>query len=379
MHIVDATLFFAPHSGGVKRYLLAKHRYLRELPGVRHSLVVPGAKDAEIEPGIHTLGCARIPFGGGYRLPLRLAAWRDKLRALRPDVIEAGDPYHLAWSTLRVARELQVPIVAFAHSDLPRLFANRFGGWAGALADRYQRKLYARFDAVFAPSRSITDKLAWLGDDRLVRMPLGVDTTIFHPCRRDATLRAALGLANTTRLLVFAGRLAAEKQIPLLIDAVAKLGEPYHLLLVGGEKRMALNAHVTLLPYEDDSARLARLIASADAFVHAGAQETFGLVAIEAMACGRPVVGLAEGAIAELIDPQVGVLAATPDAAGIAAAIEKLYACDLDALGRNARARVEARFAWTNTFSAQLEHYRRLIACATAEKSAAIEEARSTC
>jgi hypothetical protein len=97
MHVVDMTLFFAPHSGGVKRYLLAKRHFLRSQPRVRHTLLVPGAATTSCESGLIELASARIPFGGGYRLPLRMRRWAATLEALRPDVIEVADPYHLSW------------------------------------------------------------------------------------------------------------------------------------------------------------------------------------------------------------------------------------------------------------------------------------------
>lgn len=358
MHVADVTLFFAPHSGGVKRYLLAKHRFLAEQSGVRHSLLVPGPRTAEVAPGIFELPAPAV--ASGYRIPARPWLWRRKLCALRPDIIEVGDPYHLAWFALGAADRVGAATVAFAHSDMPRMLACRFGKFVGKAADIYLRDLYARFDLVMAPSQLIADRLRASGHERVAVQPLGVDGDCFHPKRRDENLRAELGLPAATRLLVFAGRMAREKQIPLLLDTFAKLGAPYHLLLVGGEERARLSANVTLLPYEQDGTRLARVLASADAFVHAGVHETFGLVVIEAMACGRPVIGLRAGALAELIDDSVGAVADPLRPAALAETITALYERDLDALGRAARARVERRYTWTSAFARQLAHYARL-------------------
>jgi alpha-1,6-mannosyltransferase len=360
MHIADVTLFFAPRSGGVKRYLLAKHRHYAGRAGVRHSLVVPGAKSLQNERGIYSIASAPIPFAGGYRVPLRPSLWRRALAELQPDVIEVGDPYHLAWAALAAARDCGAATAAFAHSDLPRMLACRFGSVVGQAADRYLRSLYARFDIVQAPSRLIAERLRRSGIERVVVQPLGVDGDVFHPARREGLLRAQLGLAADTRLLIFAGRMAREKQIPLLLAAFAELGEPYHLVVVGGEQRQRLTANVTLLPYEHDSTRLARLLASADALVHAGAQETFGMIVIEAMACGLPVVGVRGGAVPELIDDSVGALADADDAASLADAIDSLYDRDLERLGRQARLRVDRLYAWDSTFALQLDRYVRL-------------------
>ncbi|MBS0583647.1 MAG: glycosyltransferase [Proteobacteria bacterium] len=361
MHIADISLFFAPHSGGVKRYLLAKHAHLAARTGVRHSLLVPGATSAEIEPGIFTRGDWNIPCAGGYRVPLRPARWRRALAGLRPDVIEVGDPYHLAWAALAAARDCGAMTVAFAHSDLPRMIASRFGRLAGRAADAYLRRLYSRFDLVQAPSRLIAQRLRDSGIARIVVQPLGVDAEVFHPARRDAGLREQLGLDGDVRLSIFAGRMAREKDVPLLLRTFARLGPRHHLILVGGERREALSSNATLLPYEQDPARLARLLASADALVHAGAQETFGLIAVEAMACGLPVIGVRAGALPELIDDSVGALAAAGDAASLGAAIEKVHEGDVAALGRRARARVERRYAWASVFDLQLDRYARLL------------------
>lgn len=360
MHIADITLFFAPHSGGVKRYLLAKHRHFGQQLGMRHSLLVPGERDAEVADGIFEMKSPRTPWAGGYRLPMRPQRWRTLLNRLAPDIIEAGDPYHLAWTALAAAKDLGIPSVAFAHSDVARVLSSHVSPLAGSLADAYLRRLYARFDLVMAPSQSIADRLTQRGVQNVVIQPLGVDGDIFHPAARDATLRSELGLANDVRLLIFAGRMAREKQIPLLVDSLARLGNDYHLLLVGGENRQRLTDNVTMLPYEQESTKLARLLASADALVHAGAHETFGLIVIEAMACGIPVVGVRSGALTELIDDDVGVLAQSNDSTCFADAIERLFLLDRAAMGRRAREKIEHVYTWKSTFARQTERYLRL-------------------
>ena len=360
MHIVDTTLFFAPHSGGVKRYLLAKRRYCAATRGIRHTLVVPGPRRAASERDVVSIAAPRIPCGGGYRLPLRPRAWRDALVALAPDLIEAGDPYHLAWSALAAADRLGVPAVAFAHSHLAQMAALRLGRAAGRVADAYVRRLYARFDAVLAPSRCVAAHLRAIGVERVALQPLGVDAAVFHPGARDPALRRRLALPDDTRLLVFAGRMAREKSVERLCAAVAGLGAPYHLLLVGARERRRDCERVTELPYQQDATRVARLLASADALLHAGEQETFGLVALEAMACGRPVVGVAAGAIGELVDDSVGRLAQPGSVASLQQAIASLYEDDIARLGAQARARVEGAYAWERVFAAQFALYAQL-------------------
>lgn len=361
MHVVDVTLFFAPHSGGVKRYLLAKRRFFSTRPHLRHTLVVPGPRSRERERGLIELASPRIPFGGGYRLPLGWKQWAATLRDLQPDVIEAADPYHLAWVALGVADRLGVPAVAFAHSDLARLFGDRFAPAIGRAAGAYLRRLYNRFDCVLAPSRLIAERLGDLGIANVAVQPLGVDGTIFHPHRADPGLRRELGLADATRLLIFAGRMAREKEIPLLLRVLADLGAPYHLLLVGGERREALAANVTMLPYEQDSARLARLLASSDALIHAGRHETFGMILVEAMACALPVIAVRSGAVTEIVGPPIGLVAEPDDARSLADAVRSLFASDRDAMGAFARARAERDYLWEHTLPRLLHRYAELV------------------
>lgn len=362
MHLVDTTIFFAPHSGGVKRYLLSKQRFLAGQPGTRHTIVVPGAKKpAPSRHGVVELPCLTIPYGGGYRIPVSTRAWTDALCDLQPDLIEAGDPYHVAWAALDAADRMAVPAVAFVHSDLSRLLAMRLGALAGAAIDRYLCRLYRRFDLVMAPSQSVATHLKDLGVERVVVQPLGVDIDIFHPSRRDPSLRAELGLSDDTRLLVYAGRISAEKRVPLLRRAVERLGRPYHLIIIGGKAQRRLSPLVTSLAYEQDPARLARLLASCDALVHAGDQETFGLVFLEMMACGRPVIGVRAGAVPEIIDTEVGRTAAPGNVDSLIQAIDVLYESDLEQLGAQARQRVERLYSWDQTLTLQLGRYANLV------------------
>jgi alpha-1,6-mannosyltransferase len=84
MHIVDTTLFFAPHSGGVKRYLLAKNSFLARVPGVRHTLVVAGPRNGRVSPSQIELRSPKIPCGGGYRVPLNMPRWRASRASSSP-------------------------------------------------------------------------------------------------------------------------------------------------------------------------------------------------------------------------------------------------------------------------------------------------------
>jgi alpha-1,6-mannosyltransferase len=361
-HLVDTTLFFSPTSGGVKRYLTAKHAWLAAHSRWQHTLVVPGTADRTERGGVCTLAGYPVPGSFNYRLPLNPRRWLQLLDALEPDLIEAGDAFHPAWAAWRVARRRGIPLAAFYHSNLPQIISRRVGGSLTERAlKRYVSWLYGRFDVVFAPSRLMCDLLNGLGVQQAVHQPLGVDADVFSPQRRGEWLRQRLQLPPTSRVLVYAGRFAGEKNLPVLLDAFAQLGSPYHLLLIGGDREARPAANVTVLPYRRDSIELAQWLASADALVHAGTKETFGLVALEAMACGRPVVAARAGAIPEFVDARVGVLAEPGSGARMAEAVAALYERDLEELGANARARVVRKFTWDRAFHGQVATYAALL------------------
>jgi alpha-1,6-mannosyltransferase len=369
MHLVDTTIFFTPQGGGVPRYLKAKHEWLRRHSGVRHTIVAPGGRNRQGE--IVTVRTWPLLASYGYRFPVDVMRWRDRLMSLEPDLIEVGDAYGPAWAALRAGQKAGVPVVGFYHSDLVRLTASRLGSAAGAVAARYVRQLYRQFDLVLAPSHYVAGRLRDIGVDGVIRQPLGVDTEIFHPRRRDPALRRQLGIPEDARLLVFAGRFSAEKNVPLLLQAFRKLGAPYHLLLVGGGMRIRARKNVTVLGYQSNEHKLARLIASSDALVHAGTQETFGLVVLEAMSCGIPVVGVQEGGIPELVGEQHGLLARPGSSSDLAATIAALYERDLAALGVQARQAVVNQYGWGEVMRSLLSLYRHRVLCSW---SAAVRE-----
>lgn len=357
LHILDVTMFWAARGGGVKRYLEAKHAFLESQPACRHTICVPGtfAARAPQLPGLP------LPFSSGYRLPRSKRSASKVLRELAPDVIEAGDPYQLAWSALLSGEELQVPVVAFYHSDLPSLFGRLLGTGIARAAGAYARKLYTRFDAVFAPSRWALNNLRELGIHSAVHQPLGVDTSTFHPVRRDENWRVAVGLPKARKVLLYVGRYAPEKNLDVLCEAAERLRDTHVLALMGGGTRIPSGSNIKVLPYEARTDALATAMASADAFVHAGEQETFGLAALEAMASGVPVIASRNGGIGELVDDSVGctVARATPEA--FVDAIRALGERDQKALCDAARERAQ-RYDWNAVLPPLLEHYRRLAA-----------------
>ena len=322
MKICDLTQFYSPVSGGVKRYVSEKVRHIRErTDGDQHVLIIPGERDEMIESErarIYTIKSPLISRTSRYRILLRLEAIERILEKERPDLIECGDPYQVAWKAVHSGAALRIPVVGFYHSHFPEAYirtAQKFCGrtvteFFHDFSRRYIRSLYNRFERTLVPSPALGDLLAQWGVQNIAHTDLGVDTGVFHPQpAAGEDVRAALGIAPERTLLLYVGRLAQEKNTHTLFAAFCELARAFpgrfHLLVIGdGLQRAELRvlqsqmadgkwkSSVTHLPYCADAAQLAAHYRAADLFVHPGVQETFGLVTLEAQACGTPVIGI---------------------------------------------------------------------------------------
>ncbi|MGH8019865.1 MAG: glycosyltransferase [Opitutaceae bacterium] len=384
MKICDIAQFYSPLSGGVKRYLLDKQRFLAARPDAQHLLIIPSHQDAVTRTAsatIHEIKSPRLIGSRSYRLLIARRRILEIVSQEKPDLIEVGDPYRTAWIGLEAGRRSGVPVVAFYHSDFPRAIGRtvrRFaGGWMERLISRpiqrYIVRLYNRMTATVVSSVRLCDVLGACGMERIVHVPLGTNVELFHPQPSRDKIRRELGLAEGTRLLLFVGRMAREKNIKNLIGALDKLSRanlPVHLLLVGdGELHeqiiaaVAQRKNLTWMPYCESAQRLADLYSAADLFVHAGKYETFGIVSLEAQACGCPVLTIREGGVEDTTcgeEPRWLASDGSPEA--LAAGIERFLRAGDSAEAREARRlRIERRFSITSTFERMLALYEHLI------------------
>jgi alpha-1,6-mannosyltransferase len=362
MHLVDITMFYAAEGGGVSTYLNAKARWLARRSRVRHTILSPNVQTGGSAPALVRVPGIGPPGINGYRMPLTVSTPAHLIEALQPDLVEAGDASHCAWAALRVQQRLGIPAVAFYHSDLPRLVEHRLGQVPAQVTRKYLAHLYRQFDMVLAPSRLMVQQLGAMGVSGALHQPLGIDSSVFRPQRRVETLREHLHLPANARLLVYAGRFTAEKKLTVLIDAVRKLGRPYHLVLVGGGDALPRYPQITYLPFKRDQRQLARLLASCDVLVHPGDCETFGLIVLEAMACALPVVATTGGGTAELVDDETGILAQPNSTASLADAIEAIFRRDLARMGASARRKAQDHYDWNQILPQLLSRYGGLLA-----------------
>ncbi len=385
MKLCDIVQFHSPLSGGVKRYVQDKSRYLARRPGMRHVMVVPAARNAVREEDgarVYQIRSPRIPGSKSYRFLVSVGAMEAIIAREKPDLIEVGDPYLAAWAACRIGVLHGIPVVAFYHSDYPRAMERSLRKCAGATVAtamawpirRYLLALYRRMGATLAASRRTVEILESLRVPRVIHTPLGVDTDRFYICQNREEIRRRLGVAPAERLALYVGRLAREKHISQLVGLMNEWPEEdpcLRLLLVGDgecaglvERACRKDARIQWHPYCADAHRLAEYYSAADVFVHAGTTETFGLASLEAQACGLRVVAVRGGGLEETLegeDPLVMAESATPFA--LATAIRLALAIPEDAETRaRRRERIRSRFGHQQAFDRLLTVYNAVVA-----------------
>lgn len=381
MKICDLTQFYSPVSGGVKRYLEQKAAFLRRhFPEDRHVLIIPGEETRRIEhEGAvrHTIRSPLVSRTSRYRVLLNLPLVERIIEEERPDIIESGDPYQMAWKAIYTGRALGIPVVGFYHSHFPEAYIRSVAKFLGKLAlhiatdaaERYVRHLYTRFERTLVPSPGLAELLRRWGVHNAVNIDLGVDTEVFRPAVSEeawreerAGLEQELGIPAGRVLLLYVGRLAPEKNVRVLFEAFALLQRMrpgrYHFLAVGeGTLRGALMklqesvGGVTWAPYCADARRLARYYRAADLLTHPSLNETFGLVTLESQACGTPVVGIRGSYMDRIIFTDQRHWAAENSPQSLAEAIERLAGQDLRAAGLAAAKTVRERYSWDSVFA----------------------------
>lgn len=382
MKVLDITEFYSPLGGGVKTYLTAKAEWLAKQPDVSHTIVLPGERDQETtlaRSRMVLVGGPRVPASPGYHFLPAGRRIREIFAEVQPDIVEIGSPFLAAWWARRAARALPRPpaLVGFYHCDarpvyvdyglrsLPGVLRNA-AGWG---LERYLRGLYGSFAATVAATPSAQRALQRLGVERVHLIPLGVDRETFCPERRDPAWRAKVGARDGQPVAVYAGRFATEKRLDVVLDGLPELHRAtgLKLVLIGeGHLRPDFEAFararpemLAVLPYERDRTALATALASADLYVAPFPLETFGLAAVEAMACGLPVVGVASGAMADLLQgAEWGRRYRPGDPVDFARAAKELAEANPRVLRARAREAAEACFGWHRTFEALFRLYR---------------------
>ncbi|MCV7020570.1 glycosyltransferase [Mycolicibacterium aichiense] len=330
MRVAQVANFYGPRSGGLRtavdrlgaEYCAAGHEVFLIVPG-------PTATHTTLPSGVTRISvpARAIPFTGGYRAVMP-APVTTLLEQLAPNAIEVSDRFTLR-SLGRWGARQGVTTVMISHERLDRLTGQIMPKrLARRIADLANRRTAANYDTVLCTTSFAREEFDRIGATNVMTVPLGVDLDMFHPrrfCTRTRNRWAAPGQV----LLVHCGRLSVEKRADRSIDALAALrdsGVDARLVIAGdGPMRARLQRQAARLPVDftgfiDSRNAVATLLASADVALAPGPHETFGLAALEALACGTPAVVSRTSALSEILTSDSGACADN-DPHAIAAAV----------------------------------------------------------
>lgn len=296
---------------------------------------------------------SQIPVGIGSA-----GAW-SVLERFRPDVIHAGGPVALGAWGLVAANRLGVPAVAIFQTDMAAFARHYRVGVAEPLIWRWLRELHDMAECTLAPSSATAMKLRRNGFRKVRLWGRGVDLETFAPTHRDEDLRAKLA-PNGEVIVGYVGRLAPEKNVGML-KAIKELPGIQIVIVGDGPERQKLQRllpDATFLGYQA-GARLAKLYASLDCFIHTGNHETFCQTIQEAQASGVPVIAPAAGGPLDLIaHQQTGLLYRPNDKRGLRRNVQWLVANpgERARMGEAGAKRVQSR-SWGALTEELLGHY----------------------
>ncbi len=360
MKILDVAESYSAHGGGVRTYIHSKFVAARAA-GVECVVVAPGTED-RVEPfeggRILWLKTRRSPFDHRYGLFDEERKVHDILDREDADLIEASSPWNGGKYVARYRGRAKTSFVF--HTDPVAVWAQTFFGRHLGF-DRVDRlcvplwnKLRAlsnAFDTTVVSGDWLARRLGRFGIERTTVVEFGIDKQRFSPAHRDENLRRELlgkcGVSEQGALIVAISRLDPEKRVATLIDGFAKASRqrPMGLVIFGRGALHRYYAHkanttagVSLHGYVCDRDRLSRALASADAFLHGSAAETYGLVVAEAVCSGVPVIVPDRGGAAALAGPDYSALYGAGDCSECAAAILHLLARDRSGLAHGCAA-----------------------------------------
>ena len=366
------TNVYLPTTNGV---VVSVETFRRALTQLGHDVFIFGPDSGDIEdraPFIFRYPSVELPLQK-YPLTLPVSPFVDHvIKNLKPQVLHANHPALLGRVAVKKSQELDLPLVYTYHTryadyshyadPLPQENVKEFiDSWLGQFMSNCHH--------VVVPSESIKEML--FEKYRVVKdvsvVPTGIDLDKFSDINREET-RRELGWSDQKTYLVSIGRLAKEKSFDILIKAFAKLDREDHVLVIigsGDEKEqleeLAADLGVAerviftgLIPFGE----VPKYLSASDLFVFASITETQGLVTLEAMACGLPVVAVDASGTREAVDAESSILT-DHNVEAFAAGIEKMLSVeDLGPYKKAARKRAES-FGLLRQGEAMVEVYEK--------------------
>ena len=363
MRIALFTETFLPKVDGIVTRLRHTIEHL-ERHGDRVLVVAPEGGLTEYKGArIHGIPGMPLPLYPELKLALPPIGTRNAIEEFKPDLIHVVNPAFLGVGGIYYAKKLNIPLVASYHTHLPQYLQHYGLGALEGLLWELLKAAHNKAELNLCTSSAMVKELENHGIERVDLWQRGVDTEMFQPHLASAQMRSRLSQGNPDDpLLLYVGRVSAEKQIDQIKPVLEAIPNARLAIVGDGPNREALKAHfagtnTNFVGYLQ-GLELASAFASADAFVFPSRTETLGLVLLEAMAAGCPVVAARSGGIPDIVTNGVNGYLFEPDDpdGAITATKALLSAKDIrEELRTNAR-KEAAQWGWAAA-TRQLQSY----------------------
>ena len=373
MKIALFTETFLPKVDGIVTRLTKTVQHLVEA-GDEVLIVCPeGAPDSYMGAQVLGVPAMPLPLYPELKLALPRPMVSDALEAFNPDLVHVVNPAVLGLGGIWIAKTKGYPLVASYHTHLPKYLEHYGLGMLEPVLWELLKAAHNQAQLNLCTSTAMVEELSEKGIQHTALWQRGVDTELFRPELRSPAMRQRLlgGRSDTGQLLLYIGRLSAEKQIERIRPVLDALPEARLALVGDGPYRQQLEtlfagSAATFVGYLAGE-ELASAYASADAFLFPSSTETLGLVLLEAMAAGCPVVGANRGGIPDIVTDGVNGCLYEPEgpdggAGSLTAAALRLLGdpSQREQLRRNARQEAE-RWGWAGATEQLRRYYQQVL------------------
>jgi glycosyltransferase involved in cell wall biosynthesis len=328
-----------------------------------------GAPDSYLGAKVVGVPALPLPLYPELKLALPRPAVSEALEQFRPDLVHVVNPAVLGLGGIWLAKSRNLPLVASYHTHLPKYLEHYGMGMLEPLLWELLKAAHNQASLNLCTSTAMVAELAAKGIQHTALWQRGVDTDLFRPEWRNDSMRARLhgSYGDTGHLLLYIGRLSAEKQIERIRPVLEAMPQTRLALVGDGPHRQHLErwfegtptTFVGYLAGQD----LASAYACGDAFLFPSSTETLGLVLLEAMAAGCPVVGADRGGIPDIVsDGENGCLYDPDQPHSLTAAVQRLLGESQTRASLRQAARQEAeRWGWAGATDQLRGYYRKVL------------------
>ena len=318
---------------------------------------------------IHGVSGFPLPLYPELKLALPRPSIGEALEVFKPDLVHVVNPAVLGLAGIYYAKTLEIPLVASYHTHLPKYLEHYGLGMLEGVMWEIIKAMHNQAQLNLVTSTAMRAELTEHGVEHVEVWQRGVDTELFHPELASAEMRDRLSQGHPEApLLLYIGRLSAEKEIDRIRPVLGAIPGARLALVGDGPYREELEKHFEGTPTHFvgylAGEELASAYASGDAFVFPSRTETLGLVLLEAMAAGCPVVAANSGGIPDIVaNGRNGYLFDPTDEQGAIVATQRLIeaSTERELLRRNARLEAE-KWGWAASTAQLQTFYQRVVA-----------------